>query len=146
MIKKYVILIMVLMMLAFLVGCHLDIQSDVNDPTDIFTQTQKKIQAIHAKNPGRKGTVTNLNMLVYESEDRQLISFSVPITTAKETIKGVSNLEDLAHGEKIKKYTKKIGGIKLDNLNILDRIGPGLVLEAEVNEGKKSVRALIWLD
>ena len=46
----------------------------------------------------------------------------------------------------MKKYTKKIGGIKLKNMDFLDRLGPGLLLETEVEEDNDKVHALIWLD
>ncbi|UCH94369.1 MAG: hypothetical protein JSV88_29435 [Candidatus Aminicenantes bacterium] len=141
MIKKIVLLVFVLLVFVFFIGCHLDIKSDVDYPADLFKQTLKKIETIHAKDPGRKGPVTNLNILVYEGEDRQLISFSVPTATAKEVIKGV----DLGK-EEIKKYTKKIGDFELEKLGLLDRMGPGLILEAEVDEGNDMVHALIWLD
>lgn len=49
----------------------------------------------------------------------------------------------------IKKYVLlvlKIGGIKLKNMDFLDRMGPGLLLETEVDEDNHKVHALIWLD
>jgi hypothetical protein len=142
MIKKYVLLIFVLMMVLMLTGCLIDIKSDVDYPAGLFKQTLKKIESLHAKDPGRKGTVSNLNILVYEGDDRQLITLSFPITTASETLKGI----DFEKDESMKKYTKKIGCIKLKNTDFLDRMGPGLLLETEVEEHNHKVHALIWLD
>jgi hypothetical protein len=142
MIKKYVLLVFILMMVLLLTGCLIDIKSDVDYSAGLFKQTLKKIEAIHAKDPGRKGTVSNLNILVYVGDDRQLIMLSLPITAASETLKGI----DFENEKSIKKYTKKIGGIKLKNMDFLDRMGPGLLLETEVNEDNDKVHALIWLD
>lgn len=146
MIKKYVLLIFVLMMLLFVTGCFLDIKEDVDYPAGLFKQTHEKIRTIHAKDPGRKGPVSNLNLLVYIGEERKSVHLSVPITSVKDAAKGISNLENLDEKGEIGKFTKKIGGIKPDKLEILDRLGPGLVMQVEVEEGKDKVYALIWLD
>jgi hypothetical protein len=142
MIKKYVLLVFVLMIVLLFTGCLIDIKSDVDYPAGLFKQTLKKIETLHANNPGRKGTVSNLNILVYDGDDRQLITLSLPITAASETLKGI----DFENHESMKKYSKKIGGIKLKNMDFLDRMGPGLLLETEVEEDNHKVHALIWLD
>jgi major membrane immunogen (membrane-anchored lipoprotein) len=142
MIKKYVLLVFILMLVLLFTGCLIDIKSDVDYPAGLFKQTLKKIESLHAKDPGRKGTVSNLNILVYDGDDRQLIKLSFPITTASETLKGI----DFENDESMKKYTRKIGGIKLKNMDFLDRMGPGLLLETEVEEENHKVHALIWLD
>jgi hypothetical protein len=123
-------------------GCLIDIKSDVDYPAGLFKQTLKKIETLHAKDPGRKGTVSNLNILVYDGDDRQLITLSFPITTASETLKEI----DFENDKEMKKYTKKIGCIKFKNMDFLDRMGPGLLLETEVEEDNEKVHALIWLD
>jgi len=142
MIKKYVLLVFVLMIVLLFTGCLIDIKSDVDYPAGLFKQTLKKIETLQAKDPGRKGTVSNLNILVYDGNDRQLITLSLPITAASETLKGI----DFENDESMKKYSKKIGGIKLKNMDFLDRMGPGLLLETEVDDDNDKVHALIWLD
>jgi major membrane immunogen (membrane-anchored lipoprotein) len=140
--KKYALLVFVLIMVLLLTGCLIDIKSDMDYPTGLFKQTLKKIEALNSKDPGRKGTVSNLNILVYDGDDRQLITLSFPITTASETLKGI----DFENDESMKKYVKKIGGIKVKNADFLERMGPGLLLETEVEEDNHKVHALIWLD
>ena len=135
-------MIILLMMALLLTGCLIDIKSDMDYPAGLFKQTLKKIETLHAKDPARKGTVSNLNILVYDGDDRQLITLSFPITTASETLKGI----DFENDESMKKYSKKIGGIKLKNMDFLDRMGPGLLLETEVEEDNHKVHVLIWLD
>jgi len=135
-------MVFILMMVILLTGCLIDIKSDVDYPADLFKQTLKKIEILQARYHGRKGTVSNLNILVYDGDDRQLITLSFPITAASETLKGI----DFEKDESVKKYTKKIGCIKLKNTDFLDRMGPGLLLETEVDEHSNKVHALIWLD
>ena len=143
MIKKIVSLLFVSLVLFFLVGCHLDIKSDIDYPAGLFKQTLKKIEALQAK---ASGPVSNLNLLVYESDDRQMVSLSLPVTTTKEAIKWASNWESQGQKEKLEKYTKKIGGLKLEKLDFLDRMGPGLLMEVEADDPKEKVHVLIWLD
>jgi hypothetical protein len=144
--KRYGYTILALLIIIFLSGCHLDIQEDVDYPADLFRQTMKKIQTLQAKDPGRKGLVSNLNILVYVSDDRELISLSFPTAAAKEALKNVSSLENLDQGEKLGKYVKKLDNVKWEKLELLDRLGPGLLVEVEVDEEKDYIHALIWLD
>ena len=151
MIKKYLVLIIVLVMMAALMGCHLDIKNDVEYPADLFKQTLQKIDTLQVKGPGMKGGAKNLNFLVYDGDDRELITLSLPITAAKETAKWAINMDNhdkdnQLKGEKLEKLTQKLGDIKLDKLDILDRMGPGLLAEIEVNEPKDRTHVLIWLD
>jgi len=142
MIKKYVLVVFIVMMVLVLTGCLIDIDSDVDYPAGLFKQTLKKIEILHTKDPGRRGTVSNLNILVYDGSDRKLVKLSLPITAVSETLKGI----DFENDDSMKKYSKKIGGIKVKNMDFLDRMGPGLLLETEVEEENHKVHALIWLD
>ena len=75
-----VLLLFVLLVMIFFSGCfNLVIQQDVDYPEERIRQTLKKIDRIHARHPGRKGKVTNMNFLVYNGDERLLVSFSVPI-------------------------------------------------------------------
>ena len=145
MIKKIVLLIFVLLVTFFLTGCfNLDIQQDVDYPAGRFQQTLKKIDRIHAQFPGRKGKVTNMNFLIYNGDERMLVSFSVPIETTKQIL----NAADLGEKGKLEKYTKAIKDIDIDleKLKDFERIGPGLLVEAQVMENDDEVHVLIWLD
>jgi hypothetical protein len=144
MIKRIILLLVVFFALLFFVGCHLDIKSDVDYPAGVFQETLKKIDKIHSQDPGRKGKVTNLNFLVYDGNDRKLISFSIPMEITKMAIKESGFGEN---GE-LKKYSEKIKDVEIDydKLKDLDRLGPGLLVEVEVEEDKGKVHVLIWLD
>jgi len=140
MLKRVILLIFVMFVLLFNNACmNLRIDVDVDYPAELFTATMKKIDKIHAANPLRKGTVSNLNVLVYAGDERKLISFSLPKDTVQKGLDG-------EYGEKVdlKEVTKKVGQVDWKKLKDLDRLGPGLILEAEVEED--GVHLLIWLD
>jgi hypothetical protein len=144
MIKKLVLLTVVFLIMLFFAGCHLDIRKNVDYPAGLFKDTMKKIEAIQAKDPGRKGKVANLNFLVYDGEDRQLISLSIPIEITKMAIKE----SEFGENGDLKKYSEKIKDVDIDfdKLKDLDRLGPGLLVEVEVKEEKGNVHVLVWLD
>ncbi len=141
MIKKIVLIVFMLIALLFLTGCmNLLIESDVDYPDGLFKKTMKKIEAIHAKYPHRKGSVSKLNFLVYDGDDRQLVRFSIKKGLAEMALKN----GDITDDENIEKYSKKYASLYLENIKDLDKLGPGLLMEIEVTE--ENTHVLIWLD
>jgi hypothetical protein len=127
-----------LIALLLLNGCFdVEIKSDIDYPEGLFKKTMKKIEAIHAKDPDRKGKVSNIHFLVYSGEDRELIKFSVSMAMAK-----------MCSKEKLD--TKKLSGKKihldLENINVnsLDNVGPGLLIQVE--ESENNTHVIIWVD
>jgi hypothetical protein len=141
-IKKIALLVAVLLAMLLLSGCFgLDIRSDVDYPAGLFKKTMGKIEQIHAKDPKRKGTVSSLNLLVYLGEDRRLVSLSIP----KAMTKVISEWEEeLGNDRNFKKYSKDVD-FDLEKLEDLDALGPGLLIEIEI-EDKEKLHALIWLE
>lgn len=140
MLKKVILLLFILFMLLFYSGCmNLMIKTDVDYPAGLFSSTMKKIEKIHAKDPHRKGTVSNLNFLVYVGDERKLISFSVPKGILQKTMEC-----DFAKELDIEDVSKRVGRVNWKKLKSIDQLGPGLILEAEVEED--DVHLLIWLD
>ena len=140
MIKRVVLLVFVMFLLLFNSSCmNLRIDVDVDYPAELFAVTMKKIDRIHAANPLRKGPVSNLNVLVYAGDERKLVSFSLPKETVQKGLDG-----KFAEEVDMKEVTKKVGQVNWKKLKDLDRLGPGLILEAEVEED--GVHVLIWLD
>jgi hypothetical protein len=130
----------VMFMLLFNNACmNLRIDVDVDYPAELFSATMKKIDRIHAADPLRKGTVSNLNVLVYVGDERKLVSFSLPKETVQKGLDG-----EFAGEVDMKEVTKKVGQVDWKKLKNLDRLGPGLILQAEVEED--DVHLLIWLD
>ena len=141
MIKKIVFLIFILIALLLLTGCmNLLIETDVDYPDGLFKKTMKKIEALHAKDPHRKGNISKLNVLIYDGEDRQLVRFSIKKGLAEIALKN----NDITDDDDIKKYSKKYAHLDLENIKDLDRLGPGLLMEIEVTE--ENTHVLIWLD
>ena len=142
MLKRSILLLFVMILLVFYSGCiNLTIKVDVDYPGKLFTQTQKKIAKIHKADPRRKGEVSNLNVLVYAGDERKLISFSIPKTTIETT----TAADFLKEFDK-KGLSDKVGQVDLEKLKDLDRIGPGLIIEVEVDEKDGFVHVLVWLD
>lgn len=119
---------------------NLLIETDVDYPSGLFKETMKKIEAIHAKDPHRKGSVSKLNVLVYDGDDRQLVRFSIKKGLAKIALKN----GDITDDDDIKEYSKKYAHLDLENIKDLDRLGPGLLMKIEVIE--ENTHVLIWLD
>lgn len=133
----------ILVVLIFYNGCmNLKIEADVDYPADLFAEAKKKIDRIHATAPDKRGVPSQLNVLVYDGEDRQLVSFSVPQPLVQQALEK----SDIGKNEQLQEYSKKIGHINWEKMKNLDRLGPGLILEVEVSEGKGKVHVLIWLD
>lgn len=143
MIRKSVLLILIVLLAFIFSGCHIDVQKDVDYPKAKFKKTLKKINDLRLKNPHRKGSASNLNLLVYLEEDRQLISLSIPISESKDMKSMLSTCKDFVGEKDIEKYCKKMNNLKLGNL---DSMGPGLLTEVKSNEKNKIVHILIWLD
>lgn len=138
MIKRILLIVFMLIALFLLSGCFdFDIKTDVDYPEALFKKTLEKIEAIHAKDPDRKGKASNINFLVYSGDDRELIQFSVNLGLAKMCAK-----EELD--------TKKFSGkhihlnMKDININALDKVGPGLLIEVE--ESEDNTHVVIWMD
>ncbi len=141
MIKKMILIVFLLAVFFLLTNCtNLLIETDVDYPSGRFKDALKKIEALHAKDPLRKGPVNQLNFLVYVGDERKLVQFSIKKEVAKTALNEAGNIA----AEEIKKYTEKHKEVNLEKFKDLDRFGPGLVAEIKVND--ENTHVLIWLD
>ncbi|MCP5104881.1 MAG: hypothetical protein GY950_15955 [bacterium] len=141
MMKKIALILFMLLSLLIATGCtDILIETDVDYPTGLFKDAMKKINAIQAKDPQRKGKVSRLNLLVYIGEDRDVFRFSVKTDTAEQFIKNTGGSDN----KEIKKYAGKFKDVDLDKFKDLDRLGPGLVTEIKVKDD--NIHLLVWLD
>jgi hypothetical protein len=141
MIKKMAFIIFLLAALLFLTNCtNLLIETDVDYPSARFEDAAKKIQALHAKDPLRKGPVNQLNFLVYAGDERKLVQFSIKKEMAKTALSEAGNIA----ADEIKKYTEKCKDVNLEKFKDFDRLGPGLLAEIKVDD--ENTHVLIWLD
>lgn len=141
MIKRLILLFIIFFILFFISGCiGLQIQFDVDYPVEVFSQSMKKIQAIHQRDPHRKSEVEDINFLVYDGKERKFISFSVPAEMAEDIFEETESIRS----SKLKQYSLDFGDINLDNLGDLNRIGPGLLVHIE--DLKENTHVLIWLE
>lgn len=141
MIKKILLIVFMMIALLFLNGCmNLRIQEDVDYPEDLFKETSAKIADIHAKDPHRKGSFSRIHILVYDGEDRELIQLSVKKGMAEKILEN----NGFSTGKEGNKYTKKYADFDLDGLKVIDRLGPGLLIEVE--DMKENSHIIIWLE
>jgi len=150
MVKKMSLVSMALLLMLTLGGCF-EIKKDVDYPQDLFDQTLAKIEQIQRLDPQRTGPVSRLNILIYVGEDRQMISLTVPSSTLESILNLVQNTDQAGEiKNEIKKEMDKYGNvledIDLQKIKDLPRLGPGLLLEIQVEEKGEFVHVLIWMD
>lgn len=139
MIKRLVVLIVVMLAMLALSGCFFEIKDDVDYPADRFKETLARIEKLQV----RGGKVESIHILVYDGEERKLVALNLPVGMAKSAM--ADAMPEMAKEKNLDKYTGA-AGFDLRKLNDLDRIGPGLLVEVEVEEEKGKVHVLIWLD
>jgi hypothetical protein len=142
MIKRILLVVLVLLAILTTTGCfNLEIKDNVSNPARAFNKAMATIKTIHAENPGRKGEVKNLNILAYIGGENKLISVSIPKALAQIAPQWKSEIKsDKTFG----KYSYQIDQIDLEKFKDLDKLGPGMLMETKIDEGK--IRILIWLD
>jgi hypothetical protein len=141
MIKKIILVVLICIVFLILNGCmNVRIESDVDYPHHLFKKALKEIKTIQAEYPNRKGPVHRINLLVYTGDDRQLVTFSVGKAMAEWAMKQ----SDMDDEKDFKKYSKKYGNIRWQQIKDLDRMGPGLLVEVEIPE--ENTHIIIWLD
>ena len=130
--KKIVYIVLLTVLLSSCMSLHL--RKNINYPEQTFERTAKKIEAIHAKDPQRKGKIHKLNLLVYDGEDRELVKLSIRKWLAKLILKKAIR-EDMEN---------KVANTILKDIKNLKQIGPGLLIE--IKEEKENVHLLMWID
>ncbi len=138
---KKTLLILFLLILLLASGCmNLQIKVDLDYPAPLFKQTIRTLNKLHRKDPYRKGHVSNLNVLLYNGEERKLIRVSFPIGLVDSEL--VENSGSRAR--EIRKYGKNYVNINFKGLKGLRPLGPGLLTELEISEEKTHI--ILWLD
>lgn len=139
MIKRLVMIVIAMLAMLMLTGCFFEIKDDVDYPEGRFQRTLAKIERLQA----RGGEVDSIHILVYDGEERKLVALNLPASWAKDAMS--ESMDEMAKEKDLDKYTGA-AGFDLRKLKDLDRIGPGLLVEVEVEEEDGKVHVLIWLD
>ncbi|MCK4836187.1 MAG: hypothetical protein KAT17_06100 [Candidatus Aminicenantes bacterium] len=125
----------------FMTGCmNLSIQRNVDYPESLFKQKLKRIESLRVRSQREMDQASRLNFLVYDGDDRELISFSVLTDIVLSSLDGI----DCRDHAKVSKYSEEYLTLKWKHLKNLDRLGPGLI--AEIEDLKENSHILIWLD
>jgi hypothetical protein len=115
-------------------GCFVEVHH-VDDPRPAFERARAEAVAV-ARHPGR---AQELNVLVYERDDRQLVKVSVPMWMARKIAKhegGEIDLDDEV-GERVQRRLEH--RLRFEDL---EKAGRGMVLEVEDDDGSQ---VLVWL-
>ena len=141
MIKNFFLFLLLLIVLFTLMGClSLRIENDVNYPAQLFKQTLKKIEKIHSLKSSRKKEISGIHFLIYNGEERKLVSFSI----SKSMIEFGLDHACREGNNTYKKHADKYVEINWDKVKDLNQLCPGLIIEVEHVE--ESTHVLIWAD
>ena len=130
--------LVILVMVSLLSGCFtVRIIRNVENPDRYFDKAYARIERIHERHPKREGRSRRIHLLIYNEEDRELVSVRAPFWLVNSCLDiGISDSD--------------VGTLDLDDrydidwrdIKELERIGPGLLVEIDDEHNK----VLIWLD
>ena len=112
-------------------GCLVDIRHDVADPQGAF----RKARAEAARVQGQPGSPGQLNVLVYDRDERELVSVSAPLWLARK-VGGIA-LADEKNDDEGADLARRC--LAKENLA---KAGRGVLVEVEEDEGDQ---VLVWL-
>lgn len=128
----YIVLITVL-----LSGCiSLRVRDDIDYPEHTFERIAQKIEAIHAKDPQRKGKIHKLNLMIYDGEDREYVKMSIRKWLANLIFKKAIPIHECEDDDVANNILKDIRNLK--------QIGPGLLIE--LKDKRENTHLLMWID
>jgi hypothetical protein len=123
-----------LLVAAATTGCFVEVHH-VDDPRPAFDRARAEA----ARVAGRPGRAHEVNVLVYEPDDRQLVTVSLPLWVARRIAKhegGDLDLDDEV-GERVRGRLQR--RLRFEDL---ERAGRGVMVEALDDDGSQ---VLVWL-
>jgi hypothetical protein len=113
------------------------VRQGVHDADAYFEQARRDIRAIEAENPGRRGHVHQVCVLVHDRHSSELVEVTTPLWLANACLDlGLSAAEHDRDYGLHERY-----GVNLKALKDLKRLGPGLLVE--IND--EDTQVLVWL-
>jgi len=135
--NRVLIVAVTLVSVLSLTGCfNMSIKHDVEYPVAKFEAAKDRIAALTVKKRGRK--FSELNFLIYERDDKQMVSFSVSRWLAKKALKDGFDMDELGESREF------MNGVKINDPDFIDNLEPGLLVEVEDMEDGNHI--LIWLE
>jgi hypothetical protein len=123
-----------LLVAALTTGCFVEVHH-VDDPGRAFDQARAEA----ARVAGRPGRAHEVNVLVYEPDDGQLVTVSVPLWLARKIAKHEGG--DLELGDEVGERVRGRLERRL-RLEDLERAGRGVMVEVQDDDGSQ---VLVWL-
>jgi len=130
--RKWMRLCMILPFILLMSGClYVEVKDDVKNPDKYFREANRKIRKLERQFPDRRGPVSTINVLVYESSERKIIRVEAPIFL----IDACMDTSDI--------YDIDIDcDFDFQKIRNLKDLGPGMIMEADTEES----RVLIWIE
>lgn len=118
-------------------GCFVEVRH-IDDPTPAFARARAEARSA-ARRPGRADQV---NVLVYEKDDRQLVKVSLPLWIARKIAKHEG--AEIDQGEGDDAVGARVRGRLEHRLRFedLEKAGRGMLLEVDDDDGSQ---VLVWL-
>lgn len=132
---RFAVLLAVLLFGVSCLGIH--IREGVRDADRYFDRARQEIQSIQKEDPGRRGGVHQVCVLIYNRSSRELVEISTPLWMANACLDMISDAaahdEDHGLGDRY--------DLDLKELKDLRRLGRGLLVEITDEDD----RILVWL-
>src|SRR5262245_8896430 len=117
-------------------GCLVQIET-VRDPRPRFAEARREAQRLQ----GRRGPAHELNVLVYEPDERKLVRVSIPMWLAlKSESEGDGDKEPASDRDDRRRVERTVR--RHVNLKDLANAGLGVLVEVDDDDGEQ---VLIWL-
>jgi hypothetical protein len=105
----------------------------VNDPTAVFEQAYREA----SRYQGRPGPAHELNLLVFDRDEKKLVRVSVPMWMVRTAERHVRWEKELAEDDEVARHVRR--HVRLEDI---EKAGLGLLADVEEDEGAK---VLVWL-
>jgi hypothetical protein len=138
--KTLFLLLMVILTLGATACLNLHVQEDVDFPVGRFDSARETIESLQRRNPDRIGRARAMHMLIYDGEERELVTGVLPLWLVK---LGVEKIEE--HG-KGRPHDVADRYVDFDSCTLreMSRLGPGLLIQVD-DEGD-GTHVLLWLE
>jgi hypothetical protein len=117
-------------------GCLVQIET-VRDPRPRFAEARREAMRLQ----GRRGPAHELNVLVYEPDERKLVRVSIPMWLALKIESHVDWDKELDFDDDDRRRVERTVRRHV-NLKELARASPGILIEVDDDDGEQ---VLVWL-
>jgi hypothetical protein len=130
--RKWMVLCLILPFILLMSGClYVEVKDNVKNPDKYFREANRKIRKLERQFPDRRGPVSTISVLVYESSEQKIIRVEAPLCLI-DACMDTSDIHDIDIG----------CDFNFQKIRDLKDLGPGMIMEADTEES----RILIWIE